>query len=375
MEIGIFESDHFEGAYPVIKLFDNGQNQITIFTYESCFLQFAHLFKDSMQKYKWVVKKPSESKYEFIYRIYKISKHNKFDILYLNTIGDNHLLYAIMVSRLKNMRIITTLHDINSYFSFQPDFSIRRWVRYRGKRRLIQTINEFNVVSSTMVEYLRKKLPPFKKVHCIPGSVFEETARPPAHHLSRPIKIAVPGTIDVRRRNYQFVFDLLKAINKKNLNVTIILLGGYNVHGKLVLDWCREYSSTHHNLNFYETKVVEQPEFDKKLDDTDFIFTPSVINTTISDGIQETYGVSISSGNVFDVIKHAKPFIIPAGLKIPPNLETSCFRYKSVQDIIVFLESFIAKPDSYYEWKEKALQNSRCYTVEKIRSDNPALFA
>lgn len=375
MQIGIFESDHFEGAYPVIKLFDNGQNEITIFTYEKCLLQFKHLFTDNIEKYNWVVKEPSESKYHFIYRIYKTSCQKKFDILYLNTIGDNHLFYAIMISRLQNMRIITTLHDINSYFSYQPALSLRRWVRYLGKRRLIKTVNEFNVVSSTMVEYLRKKLPAFKKVHCIPGSIFEENTRPAIHRLTPPIKLVVPGTIDVRRRNYEFVFNLLDIINQKGLDVLIILLGGHNVYGNSIVGRCKEYASKHHNLQFFEEAVVDQPIFDRQMDEADFVFTPSVVQTEISDGIQETYGLSISSGNVFDVIKHAKPFIIPRELKIPVNLETSCFRYGSLTDITAFLEEFIKSPEAYNGWREKAIENSRSYTAERIRLDNPTLFA
>ena len=43
MNIGIFETEHFEGAYPLIKLFDNGGNRVTIFTNSHCFRQFRYL--------------------------------------------------------------------------------------------------------------------------------------------------------------------------------------------------------------------------------------------------------------------------------------------------------------------------------------------
>src|SRR5688500_480776 len=114
MQIGIFETVHFEGAYPVIKLFDNGTNKITIFSYENSFRQFQHLFKDSMTNYSWVVKESSESRLHFILRVYKHSRKANFDILYFNTISDNHIVYAFMILLLRKTRIILTLHDINN---------------------------------------------------------------------------------------------------------------------------------------------------------------------------------------------------------------------------------------------------------------------
>ncbi|MEI9807412.1 MAG: hypothetical protein WDO16_05755 [Bacteroidota bacterium] len=44
------------------------------------------------------------------------------------------------------------------------------------------------------------------------------------------------------------------------------------------------------------------------MDTAHFVFIPSVIATKICGDIPETYGISKSSGNMFDVIKHAKPF-------------------------------------------------------------------
>lgn len=180
MQIGILETDHFEGAYPVIKLFDNGKNQITIFTYENSFRQFEYLFKDNITRYNWVIKKSSESKYHFIYRLYKNSRKSKFDLLYLNTIADNHIVYAIMIAGLRNIRIVTTLHDINGYFSFVPATNIRRWIRCIGKRCLIKSVKEFNVVSSTMVDYLKKSCQRIKQSIAYP-EVFSKKQKDPIY--------------------------------------------------------------------------------------------------------------------------------------------------------------------------------------------------
>src|SRR5581483_12014871 len=104
------------GAYPVIRLFDNGNNDITIFSYPVSHRQFQFLFANKPAPFRWIVKKEQESKYRFIYRIYKETRSNNLQLLYLNTITNNHFFYACMIRLLgKKIRVVVTLHDINTY--------------------------------------------------------------------------------------------------------------------------------------------------------------------------------------------------------------------------------------------------------------------
>ena len=117
-----------------------------------------------------------------------------------------------------------------------------------------------------------------------------------------------------------------------------------------------------------------QEEFDQQVETAHFIFIPSVVNTKICGNISETYGVSKSSGNIFDAIKHAKPFIVPTKLTIPSNLETSCFKYENISDLADFLKKIASSPVDYAKWQTLALDNSKNYTIEKIRERNGSLF-
>jgi glycosyltransferase involved in cell wall biosynthesis len=374
MRIGIFETDHFEGAYPIIRLFDNGQNEITIFTYEEPYRQFQFLFGEQINRYQWIVKEKEETRYHFMHRLYRETRARQIDLLYMNTISNNHLFYAWLIRRLGKTRIITTLHDINSYFHFKPAFNLRRWIRYIGKRWFIRSVQEFNVVSDTMVDHLKSKLPAHKKVYSLPGAVYEMAA-PPVCPLSGTIQIVVPGTVDGRRRHYEIVFELLDACNKQAIPVAVILLGGfYGEYGQMILEKCRQYTRQHSNLQYYETKLVDQPEFDRVMNEAHLVFTPTVIHTILFDGIVETYGQSISSGNLFDIIKHAKPFIAPAVLTIPDRLKSSCVPYHNVDDIIALLKKILQDRDYYDQLTKNAEQNSLQYTIEKVRERNRAVF-
>lgn len=377
MRIGIFETEHFEGAYPIIRLFDNGQHEITIFTYEKPYRQFRFLFGEQMNRYKWIVKKDDENKYAFIKKIYRETRAAKLELLYMNTVQDNHLFYACLVALLPKVRIVATLHDVNSYFRFRPALSIRRWVRYIGKRFFISSVKEFNVVSDTMVGHLKSQLPAHKKVYSLPGAVYE--MEKPYGCISPAdegvVKLVVPGTIDGRRRDYEQVFELLQACNLAGINISVVLLGGYyGEYGHMILEKCRVYAQQHNNLRFY-TGLVDQPEFDRVMNEAHLVFTPTVIDTILFDGIEETYGLSISSGNIFDIIKHAKPFISPATLRVPDRLKSSCITYTSVEEICDFLRKSLHDASLYNELSKEAELNSQKYTIARVRERNPTLFA
>ena len=227
-----------------------------------------------------------------------------------------------------------------------------------------------------MVSYLKNKLPRHKKVHCIPGSVFETINLPEIDlAVKDQIKLVIPGTLDARRRNYEFVFDLLESINQENLNVTITLLGGVNVtYGSHIVEKCKRYAIQNDNLHFFNKNIVDQPEFDRIMNESHIAFIPSTINTVIADDVPETYGISISSGNLFDIIKHAKPCIIPLHLQVPNDIQSSCIKYYTAEDIMSFLKTLFVSPDSYLALKEQAFTNSQQYTIANIRQNNASLF-
>jgi hypothetical protein len=233
-------------------------------------------------------------------------------------------------------------------------------------------VNEFNVVADTMTPYLQTKVKG-NITHNIPGAVFENNHS--TQNLSSPLRIVVPGSLDNRRRDYEQVFELATRAGGEKLPLQLVLLGGFaDEYGKSIIDRASQFQSAHCNITTYNTHVVGQKEFDQQMDAAHFVFIPSVINTKICGDIPEIYGITKSSGNLFDVIKHAKPFIVPAALTIPHDLQTSCFKYNSPNDLTGFLKKITSSPGEYNEWQQQALENSKNYTIERVRERNPALF-
>ncbi len=375
MMTGIYETEHFEVTYTMIRLCDKGANTIILFTNEPTYHQLRYLLGKDVERYEWIIQKAHESKYSFLLRMYGVVKQRKPAILYLNTINDNFNVHAWQIGLLKKTRVIVTLHAINTFFRFKPAFSLRRWVRHVGKRALIKVAGEFNVISDTMVSYLRDQLPAHKQVHQVSGAVFEQDRHGyPGAALNERLLVVVPGSVDPRRRNYEVVFELLEK--SRHLPVSVVLLGAFAPgFGQEIKEQCVRYSSLHSNLAFYDTEVVDQPEFDRIMQAAHLVLMPSVIETVLVDDIPETYGKSICSGNIGDVIKYAKPLIAPQALTLPATLASSTHTYHTVSDIVDLLGSLVNEPAGYQAILDRALHNSRQYTIDKVRAANPSLFA
>ncbi len=116
-----------------------------------------------------------------------------------------------------------------------PPFSSYR------KKALIKRVKEFNVVSDTMVDYLRQTTHGQKQVHNIPGAVFESEQH--ALTISDHLQLVVPGSLDKKRRDYHQVFALLKAAEEKQLPLHVTLLGGYmDEYGQAIIKQAKELS-------------------------------------------------------------------------------------------------------------------------------------
>lgn len=374
MKTGIFEMEHFEGAYPVIQLFDVPANQLVIFTDAYTHERFADLFKDQMHRFEWEVLDKSRGKWQFFRQLYKAAKKHKLDLFYLNTISNNHFFYAWVLGLLRIPRVVITVHDINCLFKSSWSTKLRALFHHIGKKALIKQVKEFNVVSDTMVEYLRQTTNAQKQIHNIPGAVFESEQH--TLTIGNHIHLVVPGSIDKKRRDYHQVFALLKAAEEKQLPLHVTLLGGYiDEYGTAIIKQAKELALQHARISVYDTRLVHQDEFDKQLNAAHFVFIPSVIDTAICFAIPEVYGLTKSSGNMFDVVKHARPFITPQALRISTTLQNSCFQYTSFEQLISFLQEMMLHKERYANWQQRALANSKEYTIAKVQSRNPTLFA
>jgi hypothetical protein len=225
-----------------------------------------------------------------------------------------------------------------------------------------------------LIPTLAEKIPTSKTIFNVPGAFFDPLIFIPAAYKAREsIRITVPGSVDSRRRNYDSVFELLETARRHDINISITLLGGFSKrYGKEIYDRCRKYMLSATNLRIYETDMVSQPEFDNVVAESHFIWIPVQQYATVTDGTTEQYGVSITTGNIYDVIRHCRPFFAPAYFTIEKPLETGCLRYNNTDEIISTLRGL--DDNMYSQYQQNAFHASMYYTKEKIISRNRKLF-
>jgi hypothetical protein len=373
MKVGIYEQDHFEVAFTVIRLFDYNDNRITIFTNKKTFPRFRELFKEDISRYNWVIENEEGGKLTRFRHLFGLLKKERFELIYLNTISDNHLLYALMLWLLPRTRVVLTVHDINCLF--QPDASLgfKSIIRKLGKRCLTRQVSAYNVISDTMLPYLQEKNSLQKSIYSIPGSVYQDRFN--RKEIAGYIHLVIPGSIEKKRRNYDEAINLIMEAEQRKLPLRVTFLGAaVDEYGKNILEHLAKIPVSFVQVKYYEISSVPQEEFDKQLDNCHFVYIPSMVETISCENIPEVYGITKSSGSIFDGIKHGKPFIIPERLVVPENISSHCIRYSSFSHLATTLYEYYQNPSLYIQVRDRAIDNSANYTTEKIRAAYKHLF-
>lgn len=362
MHVGIQESEHFEGVYPVIRLFDNGQNKISLFVNRYVREKLLDLLGDDASNYHWVVQEDSESTFHFCRRMRQEILSRNIQLVYLNTISKHHLWYAVWLP-FSRIRTILTVHDVNCMFKSRIGFRPRAIAQFLGKRWLRNKVSAFNTVSETVKPYLEKQCRKDQEVYTIPGAVFDQELV--AEPIFPPLRIVVPGSIDPKRRDYGQVLELAKLLSSDPVEI-VLLGGGSSVYATSIWQQCKVAGLP--NLVWFEKSIIPQDRFDEWLNKAHFIWIPSVIETEICDGIREVYGITKSSGNIFDIIKHARPFLYPEGLIIPAELAQSGYPYASIEKLSAWIRQVLETPTIYPPLLKSAESASEAFTVGRLRS-------
>jgi len=372
MKITIFETEHFESAFPVITFFDLPDNEIQIISTPEIVPMLQAMLGKNSSRYQWTTLSMENGRTSFFFTLYRAVKHFNTELFFLSTVSSNHLLHSMVIRMLPNMRTILTVHAINGLFSPLRGSRFRKMIRYIGKKRLVSAIKEYNVISDTLIPRLSQVCGRCR-IHQIPGAIFQGT--PSNNSINDHIHLVIAGSIDKNRRNYSQCFELLKLAEQQSFPLHITLFGGSNTdYGNMVIQRARQYAGRVTKIFCFEEPQLSQTIFDSVLNRAHFIFIPSVIST-IDDETPEIYGKTKSSGNVFDAVRHAKPMIIPLELNVPSNLETGCFKYVYVEDIIGLFQTILQQPSIYERLQEEAFKNSSEYSLEKIRAANNSLLS
>ena len=148
-------------------------------------------------------------------------------------------------------------------------------------------------------------------------------------------RVVVPGMVDVKRKDYQIVFQALGRVAQEmdGKEVELVLLGANNSIRGRILVWRYEKRMKSQGVKVVQfRRRLSSLEFDQYLTSADLIIAP------IKLGIRyklwkEIYGQTKLSGAEFDAFKVHVPFFIPSSYS-PSASRTSLIAYESLEDLV-----------------------------------------
>lgn len=372
MKIALYEMEHFEIAYVLLRFFENNQHTILVCTNEKCRDYLIELLGPSHVHYRWLLKDESESHRDFIRKMGASLKKETFDLIVYSTVSHNHYFHARFLRQFPKIKSLLVIHAINSLFD-EPINGFRSWFRKLGTKQLLQQVSGLAVLSKQMADLLRERSGTIPHLYILPGAIF--AGPPQVQKIETVIRLVVPGSIDTKRRNYEDVFELLALAEKSKIRLIVTLAGEPEGEiGKLLLEkalrWQGEYASIVHPPK----DQLKPTGFASILLDAHFIWCPAVEKSTAYRDVPEVYGKSKATGNVFDAIRSAKPMICPSSLYLDPALRTSSFTYEEPLQILHFLTELMRYPERYQHWQNAAIDNSSAFTIEKTRQKFLQIF-
>jgi glycosyltransferase involved in cell wall biosynthesis len=362
MKIGIFEVDHYELAYSICRLFDWHENNIYFFVNRRMYEQLNKGLGKTSERFKWLIIEDNEPLKDFLDRTRVIIIQEDIDLFFLNSVYSSYNKYASFIKKAKT-RTVLTLHNINSWL--KPNTTgIESYIEKLMKKKMLNNVSGINVLGDELRNYFLSVSDLKKPVLTLPYCIYE--IRQVEETLDNTLKLVIPGSIDSRRRDYFNVLAAFEKIFEEFSDLSLYILGKpIGKFGSEVLEICRKLKAEGKNIKFCED-FVPQDEFERVMSSCDAIISP--VNKYMFIGKdREEYGVSKATGATFDMIRYAKPGIVPSEFNVPSDLKGSIIQYKDQDELYTIIKMIHDDKDYRISLREKALSNSQKYSLNSVR--------
>lgn len=281
---------------------------------------------------------------------------NSADIIYFNTIEKYFRDYAKFEFR---KPLIIRIHNVNAdlapwrHLDFSKgkflktlSYSIRRAVlqrRFYFKKKLIEKADKLIFANELITQHAIEtgKLTNEKVLAPILPFCYLKATNISAAPESTTVRIAITGTIDTNRKDYEIVYRAFeKIVGHFKKCVHLKFLGRPKGESGIALVKKFETLQSEYFNFSYNTDFVPAEEYDRQFQDIDFIIAPINVNTNYR-SFTEVYGRSKLSGVENDIISHQKPAIITQDYPTGNDLGKVCASYGSESELVELLERWI----------------------------------
>jgi hypothetical protein len=362
MNIAIYDTEHFETTYALVRTLDTPQNELYIFTTSNMESVLKQMLGEKTNKYHWVIQKKTSLRFAF--HLFSCCKRKAISYLFLNTVSYHHIYFGIICFFLKKTKSVLTIHDTNNFFRPKVNASFRQIMHFFGKKVLIRNASMYATLLESTRQYIHKVYKIKKPIIVLPGAVYEE-GKKTAVYSAKTLSLVVCGSIDPYRREYEQLFELAQELENRQVISRIVLLGtAVRDYGEKIIRKCATTQMQFVQFIVYNN-FVDPLEYGAQLQQCNFIFQPLKKILQKPREQPEEYGISTCSGAFFDAVRFARPILLPEYINISHELKGHCIPYHSLHELSDYLKNITFTQKN--ELINLARLNSETFEIKKVR--------
>lgn len=361
--IGILEIgsiNHYTYLFTLIRICSSAGFDITIFC--SIELKKTLIKSGYFDNDLFIIsKKEHEKNYLFLKRI-KIYANEKLDLFWINTyqFSIKYTLFYFFV--FPNVFSIITIHDVKTWLSnsiniieiIKKPTSV---VFFLSRKIIFSKFNALAVLEPQFKIWIEEKTRIKKRVYVLPFSLCEFCSIEQSKIQFNKINIVIPGTITNSRRDYISLVSAIENYSFNSLNFffagKVVDSTGLEIFSKLKL------TSLINKIYLYDDFISEST-FKEILINSHFILV-NINRFFKTDGFQEEYGLTKSTGGIWNCIRFSKPGLIPNWMSTPQINESSLIRYDATNLLDILIKIDKMSLNEYNNLLIKARHNSSKY--------------
>lgn len=365
MKIAVFEYYHFQYALTMAEIFEG--NDITYYLSQRMY--------DSLKKYTGNLPKGDfiiNEEEEIGNNALKFASgvnDGGFDLVIINPIFKYFLEFNMLVQNLKP-DVMITIHNLNTWF--KPGFHGPKSYKEMQAKRKIANKAKYIAVEDFLYKYCTTEKPKYYvpgKFIYIPFTLYSKDMKNRVKRIEdKKIKVVLPGSIDINRRNYEDVCSVIKNFANEGKSICFAFAGAaLGEYGKEIIEELKKANTIAPGIARFFEERPKPDEFHYEMASADIVLSTS--NKTFKGfGVTEYIGKTKPTAAIHDMMTYELPGILPKHLSIPNNLVSSTIHYYGKTELYSIINSLYNNEKKIKDLKEQAKNNSKKFSVENIRN-------
>ena len=383
--IEVSEPNHYSAVNGLLKTYASDRNnQIIVYTLPS--IQQALLENGLPENVTLVVLEPQQS----LKKLLDGAEEIAFDRIHICTIFDNYLEFVKFKPQAKE--IVLHVHQCEEWYN--DNFSRAINTLLPSLKNKDQNRAYSRIVARAMVDYLiyrpirKRMLANYEQNYQLKLVVHSEGQKEALHEYgckspitvfpfaiyegmkdssesNQRLKICIPGVITQAKRDYLSLFQVLQQ-NAAAMSdrIDLYLLGYITEREQEEMGAAiSELINSGYHVDYHDSFVYGR-EFDRAISNCDLLLN----NQFISKNSTEVYGKTKESGMIFNMLRAAKPGLLPQEYNVAPEFQDCTLFFDSYPHLIELIQQVLDDPALLGRLKTSAQKLSQSYSPTNLYS-------